>query len=90
MHIAMNEESNEYTIGFVFPMNESLTIDDDDEEDHSRFFSCPDPVDIAQYGVPTNGHILFWLDPVQIIYYRYITRKSRNVFLFLETAMNAG
>ena len=36
-------------------MNECLTIDDDDEEDHRWFFSCPDPLLRAERGIPAKG-----------------------------------
>jgi hypothetical protein len=36
-------------------MNECLTIDDDDEENHRRFFSCPDSLQCAGKGIQVNG-----------------------------------
>jgi len=37
-------------------MNESLTIDDDDEEDASRSSSCADPAQSEKKEIPVNGH----------------------------------
>lgn len=37
-------------------MNECLTSEDDDEENHRWFFSCPDPLQCAGKGIQVNGH----------------------------------
>ena len=48
-------------IGLVLTMNECLTIDGEDEEDHRWFFSCPDPVECSERSTPANGDEIFLL-----------------------------
>lgn len=36
-------------------MNECLTIDDEDEEDHREFCSHPGPVQCSERSTPANG-----------------------------------
>jgi hypothetical protein len=74
MHIAMNENSHKYDSGFVLTMIECLTIDDNDEEDHRWFFSCPDPVKFAKRGVTANGYGIFLFTS----YSDYTTSGEKN------------
>jgi hypothetical protein len=40
-------------------MNECLTIDDEDEEDHRWFFSCLDPAQCSERRTAANGDEIF-------------------------------
>ena len=58
-------------------MNECLTIDDEDEEDHRWFFSCLNPDMGSERRIPVNGDEFFLLKFYSgIIFLVHIVKKQ--------------
>jgi hypothetical protein len=64
-------------------MNECLTIDDEDEGDHRRFFSCLDPDKCSERRTPANGDEIFLFTYYSDIVFPVPTvKKQRFIAIF--------